>query len=337
MSGDKTEEPTQRKLEDARRQGQVPQRKSVHEVIVLTTGVMLVMAIWPGVARLLGKVFDVAFQGASGTLAEANSRMVDLGKQAAILNLSIALSLGAVTLLACLLLSRFNFAPAALTPKFEKLNPVNGLKAIFSIGTVYNFVRLLVFFVSSGLILYLMVASHLRDVIHASLCGTACLADLFPGIFKTTVVIILLVLAILAAIDFKVQTAIFRKQNRMSKDDVKREYKSAEGDPHIKGARHQIAHEDATLPSLKDVTHVVYSSKALVALVYHEGYRPFVVLKADGSNVPRLLQRFRRAGTPCVNLPGIAISFHAMGIVGTYMDLRAANGIIQIQRAAGQT
>ena len=335
MSGEKTEQPTEKKLGDARRRGQLPQRKNVLEAFIMVTGCLMVTGGWPEEAARILSVFEAGFDGVAKDFDEALPATLLAAMQAAMLVPVLALILGSLLLMVNLLLTRFNFAPESLTPKFQKLNPVSGLKGMFSKNTLYNFVRLTIYFTTVSLFLYLIIKSNIGNVIHAASCGLSCLAQIFPMLILRLVILILGLLVILAAVDYKIQTIIFISQNKMSKDEVKREFKGMQGDPQIKGKRQQIGKEDAQLPSPREVTHVIYSNALLVAVLYEPGATPFVVMKAKGQHVPAIQSRFRRMGVKCVNLPTVARQFHKRYAVSSYMDSTAATGMAKVLRAAG--
>jgi type III secretion protein U len=336
MSGEKSEQPTQKKLDDARKQGQVPQRKNVLEAFIILAGVIGVSGLWTMVAERLFQVFDAAYDGIERGFDEALNNALSSGFRAVAVGLVFGLVLGVGLLMLNLLLNRFNFAPAALKPKFEKLNPINGLKGIFSKNTLYNFVRLLVYFTAVTAILFFSLHANVANVINAAACGLTCLAQLFPAILLRMVVLILLVLIVLAMLDFRLQTMMFVSQNKMSKDDVKREFKGMQGDPMIKGMRQQISREEMRLPSPREVTHVIHSNAYLVAILYEPGITPFVVMKAKGKSVPGIQARFRAMGVRCVNLPEVARQFHRRYAVSAYMDAQAAPGMARVLRATGE-
>lgn len=337
MSGEKTEQPTQKKLDDARKEGQLPQRKNVLEAFVVLAGVIGISGMWAQVAGHLFLVFDAAYDGIERGFDQALQSALQSGFDAVMVSVLLAAAIGLGLLLLNLLLNRFNFAPAAMKPKFEKLNPVNGLKGIFSKNTLYNFIRLLVYFTAVTAILYFVVQSNIANVLNAASCGLTCLAQIFPVIILRMVVLILVVLIVMAMLDFRLQTMLFISQNKMSKDDVKREFKGMQGDPMIKGMRQQISRDDLRLPSPREVTHVIHSNGHLVAVLYEPGVTPFVVMKAKGDSVPAIQARFRSMGVRCINLPAVAREFHMRYAVSTYMDARAAVGMAKVLRAAGQT
>jgi type III secretion protein U len=333
---EKTEQPTQKKLDDARKEGQVPQRKNVLEAAIVTAGVFGITGIWDGIKDGLLSLFDAVFDSIEDGFDHSFATIWQASLDTSIIVLSFILGLGFGLLLLNLLLNKFNFASKALAPKFEKLNPVNGLKGVFSKHTLYNFIRLLVYFTAVSVILYMTLTKHLADTIRASACGLTCLAQIFPPMINTMVTQILLVLIILALVDFRLQNMMFISQNKMSKDDIKREYKGSQGDPMIKGMRHQIAQEDMRLPSPKEVTHVIYANGYLVALLYQPGSTPFIVMKAKGESVPSIQARFRRMGVRCVNLPAVAREFYMKYAVSSHTDAQSANGMAKVLRMTGE-
>ena len=336
MSGEKTEQPTDKKLDDARKKGQLPQRKNVLEAFLILMGVWITVGQWSTVAGYLNNTIDSAISGINKEFDEAMISTLAAGFDAIRFAVIVSLVLGFGVLFLNLLFNKFNFAPAALTPKFEKLNPVNGLKGIFSKNTLYNFGRLMIYFPAVSIIVFFVIKGNISNALNAAACGLTCLAELFPGILFQMVILILLVLFILAWADFKLQTKIFISQNKMTKDDIKREHKGSEGDPQIKGKRSQLAQEDIHLPSPKEVTHVVYSNSFLVALLYHPGSTPFIVMKVQGDNVMKVQAKFRQMGVRCVNLPAVAKQFFTRYAISTYADINSADGMQSILTSTGE-
>jgi type III secretion protein U len=330
MSDEKTEQPTDKKLEDSRKKGQLPQRKNVLEATILTLGVLYVAVTWKRFAKGIGGIFDVSIVGITKGLAESRTAFYSAFVDATSYSVIFMIALAIFVLIFNLVLTKFNFAPESMSPKFEKFNPISGLKGIFSKSTVYSFIRLIIFFSSASLTLIFTIMTNIGDIVSAGACGISCISVVLPRIIIQTVAIILLILLIMAYADFKVQTMLFISQSKMSKDEVKREHKGSQGDPMIKSARKQIANDDANLPTMQEISHVIYSNSVLVALIYREGTTPFVVMKTKGGGVPRLLQKLRSVGATCVNLPLVAAEFHKLGNVGAYMDKRSAKGMAKV-------
>jgi type III secretion protein U len=334
MSGEKTEEPTQKRLDDARKKGQLPQRKNVIEAASLVFSVLLLTAMLDRFTNSLLALTDTAISSAKGNFTASLWFTTESAVDLLYLLIAFCAASASFVLMTGFSLNNFNFAPKSLSPKFEKLNPVNGLKSLFSKSTLYNFFRLLVFFCALATLLYVSINKAIPDALNASHCGLQCLYPLIMGQIKNVIIVILVILVLLAVLDYRVQSALFRSQNKMSKDDVKNEHKAQEGDPQVKGERNSIAMNDATQPGPKDATHVVYSEELLVAIFYEESasQRPYVVAKAKGPGVARLQKQFRSYGIPTICDPGIAIDFHLMARVGQYLPPRSAIGMEKILR-----
>ena len=336
MSDDKTEEPTHKRLEQARRDGQLPQRKNVLEAVLLTLGTCAIVALMAHVAQLCAGIFDAALAGVNTGLTEGAAGVQRAVIPAVGFMLAIAGGLGAIILFVSLQLTGFNASMKPLEPNLSKLNPVNGLKQMFSIAILYNFVRLIIYFTVATITLWVLVRSSLADAIEAADCGLFCLAALFPPIFLKAAAILLFTLIIMAVIDYRIQDKLWRKQLKMSHEDIKREHKSSEGDPRIKGARKSLAQADAHMPMMRDVTHVVHSQGVMVALVYKHGHIPFLAAKTQGNTVPKLVRKYRSLGAKCVNLPKVAREFYGMAPPGSYLRPQAAKGMAQVLRATGE-
>ncbi|MEM9147430.1 MAG: EscU/YscU/HrcU family type III secretion system export apparatus switch protein [Pseudomonadota bacterium] len=336
MSGEKTEEPTEEKLRQAREKGQVPSRKHAVEVVLVATGVGIIAGTWTIVVDQMTGVFDAVLQAPEQGYQRSLARAYDESQGMIIYMLAVTGVMGLLTLLITLLLNNFNFAPKALEPKFSKLNPVSGLKNMFSISTLYNFIRMTTVFTAIFTICYLIIRGNMGDGIDASACGLTCLARLFPSVLVKMVALIIIVLFLAAAIDFRIQDMLFKKQQKMSKDEVKREYKNNEGDPYVRGARQSIAEENIYMPSMQEVTHVVYSNSLLVAFMHVPNASPFVVMKSKGRNVSRLQQKFRSMGKRCVNLPAAASELHPVSVIGKNIEgKQAARSWFKVLAAAG--
>ena len=334
MSGEKTEEPTQKKLEEARREGQLPQRKNVIEAVFLSFSVLLLTGLTGRISEAMLSILDSVLLAVQSDFDERFGFVLISIKEIATDLLFFLGASSGFTLLFGLFLNKFNFAPKAVKPKFQKFNPANGFKSLFSKNTLYNFGRVLTYFIILTLLLFLTIKNSFVEVINASHCGANCLTPLFLGYLKTVVAIILVTLLVLAAADFKVQNALFRKQNMMSKDDVKNEFKGQEGDPHIREERKSIAMRESHLPSLKDATHVIYGEHFLVAIIYFPDSEapPFMVAKTRGGGIGKTLQRSRSYGLRMFNLPIVAREFHNMASPGSYLPARSAAGVHQIKK-----
>lgn len=336
MSGEKTEQPTQRRLEDRRKEGQIPQRKNVIEASLLTFTTLLLLTAYAPLAGRLLNLSKTVFSSIDRDFDSAREASFASAMQTVWLSMALCVAASMFTLLVGLLVNRFNFSPKALTPKFQKFNPVSQAKNIFSKSTAYNFLRMLVFFSGVVAAMYIAIWGGVKDAINASYCGILCLVPFFKAKIELTVAAILILLIVLAAVDYAIQTRLYLSQNKMSKDEVKREFKQQDGDPEIKANRRMLVMNDASMPLPSEATHVVHSDQVLVAFIFYptSGQRPFVVTKAQGATVPGLSRKFRALKIPTLNMPGVALELYRMSAPGQYMPAKSARPMERVLRAS---
>ena len=191
-----------------------------------------------------------------------------------------------LTVVATMAQTRMLVSFELIKPKFEKLNPLKGFKNLFSLKSLVELVKNLL----KISILLLIVYASLRDAInvaeqymYADLTG-AC-THLLNAIFLMLMKVVLGFLVIAAA-DFMYQWWDFEKQMRMSKQEIKEEYKQTEGDPQVKGRIKQVQRQMAQSRMMQQVpgadvvvrnpTHVA------VALRYHPGEDAAPIVLAKG-------------------------------------------------------
>lgn len=245
----KTEKPTENRLRQARRDGQTSKSKDLTQAL---TG-----CIWTGILVLIFfPVFGMASQilqntlGLIGTPKLEPDQLVahaagELLLPVALLTLGVAISAAVIAVALEQLQVRGMFSLKPITPDFNKMNPVKQLKSIFSLKTIVELIKNLLkvivivaitltiirFYFADALQLYLNQPKDALIVAANMLC--------WLGVFS------LGTLLMMAFVDIHYQKYEYIKGLKMSKDEVRRDYKQQEGDPHIKGARRQLQAEMA--------------------------------------------------------------------------------------------
>ncbi|MBC8719600.1 EscU/YscU/HrcU family type III secretion system export apparatus switch protein [Ochrobactrum sp. Marseille-Q0166] len=332
MSDDKTESPTQFRLREQRKKGNIPQRKNATEAICLLSSVAILAALAPHYSAATFVLFDIAMTSPTQSFTQGIIQSCRYVYPLAYFTLAFSVGSAGVTLLSTLLFNKFNVAPSALSPKFDKLNPVNGLKRIISKATLYNALRLTIYFGAIACLLYLFVVSNIHNAHYAMLYDVDAIFLYFLRLFRHIVIGILSILCTLAVLDWWIQSRLFLSQSKMSKDEVRREYKSQEGDPQIKSARKAIAQQDSHIPLAKEATHVIYSNELLVAIIFNEtsGMPPFMVARVKGSAVGAVKHLYRNLRIPTLYMPRVANDFFNMAQPGKFLLARSAEGMSEI-------
>lgn len=331
-SGEKTEEPTDHRLKEARKKGQVPQRKNSIEAVFTVLAILLMIQVSPTLAQQFIVQMTASIDGVVLDFQSGIQGSVVALQPILITVLAITAGFSLLTLFVGLFLNGFNFSAENIAPKFEKLNPVSGLKQMFSLQTLYNFGRLLLFFVPVTITLYLLIWLNIETMIHASECGWTCVAEVFLGLLTILLVVFALLQVVLGALDHFLQNILFRRQNKMTKDDVKREHKQNDGDPQLKGTRKSIAQQDALLPHKRAATHVIVGENILVALIYYpqQNSAAYMLFKHKGTRVADFANEFRAYKCPVVVMPNQARRLFSTAPVGQYLPMRTSNDVIRV-------
>lgn len=250
--GEKTEEPTAKKLQDARKEGQVAKSKEIGNAF----GIMALFLIVRYYAGTLGNSLIDFLGGIYNQIPDAimmYDGQIPTATIFAILRntmLRILLLLAPILLVSAVLAFLCNvvqvkWRPTAkpLTPKFNKLNPVKGFGRIFSKNAIVELIKSLV----KLLVIGWMVYSQIKDKISQLFLLYDISLTQAIGLIGETVydigIRIAAVYMVIALADFAYQKWKFKSDMRMTKQEVKDEYKNQEGDPQIKGKQRQRMRE----------------------------------------------------------------------------------------------
>jgi flagellar biosynthetic protein FlhB len=200
----------------------------------------------------------------------------------------------------------------ALAFKFSKLDPIAGLKRMFSLDRVYELAKAILRLAVVVWILWMILAPALPEVFSLIGAETSEMGRVGGRLVRRTVWIILGVFAAFAAFDFFWQTWQFDKKLRMTKQEVRDEAKQREGDPKVKSRIRQIQREAAQrrmFEAIKDADVVVVNpTHYAVALQYRPPLQASPKVLAKGRNLIalRIRARAEELGIPIVENPPIA-------------------------------
>ncbi|MDB2594584.1 flagellar biosynthesis protein FlhB [Porticoccaceae bacterium] len=236
-TAEKTEEPTAKRLEKAREDGQVVRSQEL-SVAMMMIGVASFMYIFGGALILqLSEVFATGFTFDRKDIFSDNLLPAAFGAQALdgmlvavpIFALAIVLAFGASGLL-----GGFNFSMKAAAPKASKINPLSGLKRIFGTKALVDLTKALVKFGLVAGVLYLVVSSRFDQLIGLGFMDIQPAMRGAGEIIAGGVVLVTLTLIIAAAIDVPYQLFEHSQKMKMTKQEVKDEFKDTEGRPEVK-------------------------------------------------------------------------------------------------------
>jgi flagellar biosynthetic protein FlhB len=319
---EKTEPASGRRLEQAREEGQVPQSRELSTFLVTMSGALCLWLLggWMG-ERLLGLlrrafVFDrqMAFDLTGASLAALLQNLFG-GALLTLMPLFLVLMLAAVA--SPLMLGGFLLAPKALGIKFSRLDPLQGIKRMFSL---HGLAEMLKAVMKAGLIggVGAMVLWRNRDHLFDFMTEPLALAAAdFAGTVAWIALLIVSSLGLLALFDVPFQLWQYHKNLRMTKEEVKRENKEQEGDPHVKGRIRAMQREMARRRMMAEVpkADVVVTNPAhfSVALKYDAARMaaPIVVAKGRGETALKIREIARAHNVALLEAPPLARALHA--------------------------
>jgi len=322
---DKTEQPSSKRLAEARRKGQVAMTRELPSLFVLLGGVGLI-SLWAPQAIVQFHNHYRNWLAQAGTLQldghSTYTLLLDITNQAFVPLIPFGLVVGALAFAAIFLQTGPLWVEHALQPKASKLNPSNGLKRIFSWKGVVDLLKSLLKVAGVGGIVYLILSQELPAILQLPLLE---LKDAFGGAWGLVEKIVWSVggaLLLLAIIDFMYQRWQHNEDLKMTKQEVKDESKDVEGDPQIRSRRLSLQRERARQRMLQAVPKadvvITNPTHVAVALRYETGKMdaPVVVAKGAGFVADKIKQIARHAGVPIIENRSLARGLYKAVKVG---------------------
>lgn len=332
----KTEKPTPQRRKEARRQGQIARSPDIAGWVVLLGCSYLLPDTTARVAGALGDVThrfgDVAARREPRLAAELLGTGL-AGSLAAVL--PVLVFGAALGLAATLAQVGFVFSGKALAPKAERLNPLAGLKRLFSARSLWETTKA----VGKVAVIAAVAVPAVTDLAHELVGGTAVslpiLLDHVAGRVLSLVRAVALTALILAFADYAYQRRQVNRSLMMTKAEVKQELKSSEGDPMVKGkirALQRAASRNRMLAAVGDANVVVMNpTHVAVALRYrpHEGV-PRVVAKGRDHVALRIRDRAQASEVPVIEAPPLARALYHACELEQEIPFRLFDGVAKV-------
>lgn len=317
MAGDKSEQPTPKRMNEARKKGQVFKSRDFIQSLLFITAAAVLAAGGPTyfteLSDLMKQFFQPDMMRGDMPMNAMLSRMGFAWSKFLVLSAPLLGALVVAGIAANFVQVKALFAPEIIKPKFEKLNPLAGFKNIFfSSRTYIELVKNLIKFGVIFWVLYSSIKGSMRDIIPIAsmrLDQTASLAgSLISGLLYKVGVVFM----ILGGADYMIQKKLHMKNMMMSKEEVKQEYKEQEGDPHVKHMRkhlfEQLMHESVAHNVPKATAVIANPTHLAVALRYDEAamQAPTVTAKGQDSMALRIIEIAKQNKVPVVRNIGLA-------------------------------
>jgi len=312
--GEKTEEPSQKKLDDAKKKGQSPKSQDINAAAGLLVTTLCLGAGAAAAFDHLNALFSIS--SGLGLQVRSDADMQALAFDMAIEGLWIVLPFVAASIAAGVIVSfaqvGFNITFEPLTPNFDKVNPGAGLKKLISMRSIIEFVKTVFKAVLVGCVVAMITFGLIPLLVGAATQTSHGVAGIAWSAINKLFTASVIVLVVIGPVDIAIQRWLFIRDQRMDKDELKREYKEMEGDPMVKGQRRRLANEIANGGPKQNVptaTVVVTNpTHFAVALRYRPGETPLPVVVCKGADAVAAQIRAiaDSSGVPIVSNPPLA-------------------------------
>ena len=306
---ERTEQATPRRREEARQEGQVARSAELSSVAILLAGLMALSGLGPRmyqdmahfVTEMLGTGFTIQLD-----VANAGPYMMEWAFRFAQICAPLIVALAAAALLINFAQVGAVFATKPLMPKFDRINPLSGIGRLFSMHGLVELVKGLFKIALIVYITYLTIRNEAPNYIQFLDLDIAQIFALSGDLILKLGYRIVLALLVLSILDYAFQRWEFEKNLRMSRQEIKEEFKQQEGDPQVRGRIRSLQREMSRKRMMADVATadvvVTNPTHLAIALRYdpQQMAAPLVVAKGQRLVAERIKELARQSGVPLV-------------------------------------
>jgi len=312
---EKTESASSKKLQDARNKGNIPRSKDLSTALLLIVAAVTLYGTGTLLVRDLALLFDFNFLVDRSDLFDLNRMVFHLYESVVAMMDSMVLLmsvLAAAGIIGSIALGGLNFSWEPLIPKLSKMNPIAGLKRMFSVQSLVELLKAIAKVGLVALISVLVVLHFLPETIGLTFQTVELAMEHGIDIIIWSFIFVTLALVFIAAIDVPFQVWSHKEKLKMTKQEVKDEFKQQEGDPLVRGRIRQLQRQAAMSRMMADVPEadviITNPTHFSVALKYDQVSGEAPVLLAKGGDFIAL--KIREVGNhydiPVIQSPALA-------------------------------
>lgn len=321
-SGSKTEKATPKKRRDQRKEGNVFQSKDVVTVLTLFGSFYILRLMFPKIYETV-RSFMIQFLEFVGTVSDVNGGQLGavpmmVAKALVATILPVLLASVVLAILGTGVQTRFLVSRKSVTPQLKRLNPLSGIKKLFSLQNVIELIKSILKIIILIAVIYNIVLEDMVQVVRTMDMDILMSGAFMLNMVMTLVLRICMAFIVIAALDFMYQWWEYERKLKMSKQEVKEEFKQTEGDPKIKSRIRNIQMQRARERMMQSVpgADVVIRNPThfAVALKYDAdaGYNaPVVLAKGQDELALRIVKVAEENGVAVVENPPLARGIYA--------------------------
>ncbi|WP_144209931.1 flagellar biosynthesis protein FlhB [Shewanella donghaensis] len=312
---ERTEDPTAKRLQQSRDKGQVARSKELGTAAVLLASAVGFALVGPDLARSLHSVMSQMLTMERDQIFDTNSMFRVwgiIGNELAWPLISLIAFLAFVAFLGNIVLGGITFSVKAFMPKGSKMNPAKGFKRMFGTQALVELTKGIAKFAVVAISAYFLLTFYFLEILTLS-------TDHLPGnvyhaleLLVWMFILLCSSMLLIVVIDVPFQIWNHNKQLKMTKQEVKDEYKDSEGKPEVKGRIRQMQHEMANKRMMSEVPNadvIVVNPEHYAVAVKYDAMRsaaPFLLAKGVDDVAFKIRELAREHEVPIVSAPPLA-------------------------------
>ena len=334
---DKTEAPSQKKLDDALQEGNVPRSIELGTWFVFF-GLALAISVMGANAQILSQVL-------SGMLARPHEMAVDAAglsqivtHLAAVVGSALAWPLvliAAAALFGSMIQHQIAVTLKSVAPQLSRVSPLSGFKRIFGSEALINFVKTILKFIVVAVTLIIVMWPHRREMPQLLTFDPITIAHIIHADLLSVMIAVVIAFGVIAGGDYLVQRLRWYNKLKMTRHDLKEEYKQQEGSPEIKQRirqlRRKLAKQSMAQRVPKATLVVANPTHFAVALQYEEGMRaPLCLAKGVDHLALKIRKLAEESGVPVIEDPPLARALHRLVEIDDEIPLELYKPVAEI-------
>ena len=336
-SGEKTEEPSDKKLRDLREKGQVPKSQDVASTAVVLGVFAYVWIGWEFISDRVRAMVLLSMTQLPEPFEQSMPKvLIASGMEFVILSLPLLVMVIVLGMAGNLMQCGFMFSMESIKPDLNKINPKSWYDKTFSKKNAFEFFKNVVKLLVVLYISWDIASDAILEILQMPITGMDGVQVVLGMLMRRTAYILGGTFVAISAVDFLLQHHFFIKENMMTKEETKQEYKQMEGDPHIKGMRKQLHQEMVMSDTMEKVKKsdvlITNPTHIAVAIRYDEDEAPMPIIQAmgEGAIAHRMMKIAEEEGIPIMRNVALARELYDQGEVNNYIPSELIEPIAEV-------
>lgn len=338
-SEEKTEAPSDKRRQETREKGSVAKSTEVNSVIVLLVSIYMLKWFGPWILKELENALIEYILLIKNT-EMSDEQILKLTVDSFILLGKLMLPISGVIMvfgvIANIIQVGFLWTLKPLMPKFEKINPIEGTKRLFSMRSLVETLKSILKFTIIGWVAYITISNDFGKMIQLADASITTIWSYTLDLSFKIILRIALVLIIIAILDYAYQRYDHEKKLKMTKQELKEERKQMDGDPQVKSRIRSLQREMARRRMMEQIPKatVVVTNPTHIAIAIRyeptENETPVVIAKGKRIIAERIKQLAKDAGIPIIEDKPLARSMYDRVVVGDPIPVEFFNAVAEI-------